>query len=521
MAVSITTINTSLGNPNSGTGDTIYAAFNKVNDNTSNLATIVDNINATYANTTFGKFANITVTNQVVGRLDIYTSTGGLYVDGSPVATAAASFTGGNVPNQANFRATTSSISANTGAVVITGGLGVGGNIYANGTTYSNSVVITSGLYWSGNGVAYTTAYNSSGAGNITVSGTNLSLTPTGPGSASVGSSTAIPVFTTDAYGRVVYSTTAAVIAPAGTLTGSTLAAGVTASSLTSVGTLTGLSLGGTLTINNATSPNTNTIQFGDNSGWTLRYMTSVGGTPTQRFSFTDQGAFSATGTITAATVNAATIGNAGAVHTGSSFTASGTVIAATVNAATIGNTGAALTGTLQTAAQTNITSLGTLSGLTVSGAIIPSSNNAIDLGGASNYWATVYGTSFVGTSTTAKYADLAEKYLTDQDYSVGTVVAVGGASEVTACSLGDRAIGVVSANPAYMMNAGLEGGTYIALKGRVPVSVTGTVRKGQRLIAGDAGCAVAGDAQSNNVFAIALETNTDSGVRLIEAVIL
>ena len=466
MGVAITTINTSLGNPNSGTGDTIYAAFNKVNNNTSNLATIVDNVNATYANTAYGVFANISVSNRVIGRLDAYTTAGGgLYVDGSPVATAAASFTGGNVPSQSNFQAATSSTSTTTGAVVITGGLGVGGNIYANGSAYSNSVVITTGLYWSGNGVAYATAYYSSGAGNITVTGTTLTLTPTGPGSASVGSSTAIPVITTDAYGRVVYSGTAAVIAPAGTLTGTTLASNVVASSLTSVGTLTGLTT---------------------------------------------------SGTVIAATVNAATIGNAGATVTGSSFTASGTVIAATVNAATIGNSGATLTGNISTAAQTNITSVGTLTGLTVSGTILPSANASINLGSTTAWWATIY-----GKAVQAQYADLAEKYLADQEYPVGTVVAVGGDAEVTACSFGDLAIGVVSANPAYMMNSELAGGTYIALKGRVPVSVTGAVRKGQRLIAADNGCAVVGVAHSNTVFAVALETNADSGVKLVEAVIL
>ena len=70
-------------------------------------------------------------------------------------------------------------------------------------------------------------------------------------------------------------------------------------------------------------------------------------------------------------------------------------------------------------------------------------------------------------------------------------------------------------------MNSELEGGTYIALKGRVPVWVIGSVRKGQRLIASDSGRAVAGVQNSSNVFAIALESNDDSGAKLIEAVIL
>jgi hypothetical protein len=131
-----------------------------------------------------------------------------------------------------------------------------------------------------------------------------------------------------------------------------------------------------------------------------------------------------------------------------------------------------------------------------------------------------IYASLFQGTATAARYADLAEKYLADQEYEVGTVVVVGGTAEVTASSYGELAIGVVSANPAFMMNKDLEGGTYIALKGRVPVKVNGAVKKGDRLVAGDWGCAqVAADRL--DVFAIALESSDDAGVKLIEAVVL
>jgi hypothetical protein len=62
----------------------------------------------------------------------------------------------------------------------------------------------------------------------------------------------------------------------------------------------------------------------------------------------------------------------------------------------------------------------------------------------------------FQGTATSALFADLAEKYLTDVEYEVGTVVAVGGDAEVTACMKGDRAFGAVSANPAYKVGTKL-----------------------------------------------------------------
>ncbi len=131
-----------------------------------------------------------------------------------------------------------------------------------------------------------------------------------------------------------------------------------------------------------------------------------------------------------------------------------------------------------------------------------------------------IYASLFQGTATAARYADLAEKYLADQDYEVGTVVSVGGDAEVTASKYGDLAIGVVSANPAFMMNKDLEGGTYIALKGRVPVKAIGSVKKGDRLVAGDNGYAQVAEDRLD-IFAIALESSDDAGVKLIEAVVL
>jgi len=127
----------------------------------------------------------------------------------------------------------------------------------------------------------------------------------------------------------------------------------------------------------------------------------------------------------------------------------------------------------------------------------------------------------FNGTATAARYADLAEKYLADQEYEVGTVVMIGGEKEVTAADVNTRAIGVVSANPAYMMNSELQGGTYIALKGRVPCKVYGSVRKGDRLVAGPRGAAIAAHGNYANVFAVALESTGSNSISLIEALVL
>jgi hypothetical protein len=98
--------------------------------------------------------------------------------------------------------------------------------------------------------------------------------------------------------------------------------------------------------------------------------------------------------------------------------------------------------------------------------------------------------TNFVGTASSALYADLAERYLSDAEYSPGTLLEFGGDQEVTrtATSHSVRIAGVVSTDPAYLMNSGLEGTfvTSVALTGRVPCSVVGTIRKGDRLVASD-----------------------------------
>lgn len=127
----------------------------------------------------------------------------------------------------------------------------------------------------------------------------------------------------------------------------------------------------------------------------------------------------------------------------------------------------------------------------------------------------------FNGTATAARYADLAEKYLADQEYVPGTVVIIGGAKEVTASDVNTRAIGVVSADPAFMMNKDLEGGTYIALKGRVPCKTYGSVQKGDRLVAGPGGTAMAAHGNYANVFAIALAATGERADDTIEVLVL
>jgi hypothetical protein len=104
--------------------------------------------------------------------------------------------------------------------------------------------------------------------------------------------------------------------------------------------------------------------------------------------------------------------------------------------------------------------------------------------------------TNFNGTASTAKYADLAENYLSDARYAAGTVVIFGGQQEVTISNKDfDTAVaGVVTSNPAYLMNSALTGDHVVgvALVGRVPCQVVGPVRKGDLLVSAPDGYAQA-----------------------------
>ena len=135
----------------------------------------------------------------------------------------------------------------------------------------------------------------------------------------------------------------------------------------------------------------------------------------------------------------------------------------------------------------------------------------------------TVNATIFNGASTTSYYADLAEKYLPDDaEMPPGTVVKIGGDKEITRASFGDFPIGVISTDPAYLMNSSLTGGLPVALKGRVPVMCMGAITKGDQMISTGSGYARSDIGQSGNkIFAIALETNNAEGPRLVECLVL
>jgi hypothetical protein len=135
----------------------------------------------------------------------------------------------------------------------------------------------------------------------------------------------------------------------------------------------------------------------------------------------------------------------------------------------------------------TNVASFSS-TGLTVSGNILPSANNSINIGSTSAWFSTFY-----GVSTQAKYADLAENYQADGSYSPGQVVMFGGDQEVTLAAADTTAVaGIVSTNPAHLMNGALSGPSVVAvaLVGRVPCNVIGPIKKGDLMISAGFGFA-------------------------------
>jgi hypothetical protein len=129
---------------------------------------------------------------------------------------------------------------------------------------------------------------------------------------------------------------------------------------------------------------------------------------------------------------------------------------------------------------------------------------------------------TFSGVATQARYADLAEKYESDAQYEVGTVVEIGGDKEITLYTGGALA-GVISANPGLMLNSEAgDGYQYVALKGKVPVKCHKTVNKGQYCVAFDDGKVIGVDKsdllenEKLNIVGVAL-SNSDNGIVMVK----
>ena len=285
--------------------------------------------------------------------------------------------------------------------------------------------------------------------------------------------------------------------------TTTTTIAGLTSvTSTTFVGALTGAATtAGTVTT--AAQPNITSVG-------TLTSLAVTGNTTSGNFIGTLNGSGANVTSISATNISAGTLAQArlanSAVTLGSTALTLGATVTTVAGLTSVTSTtfvgaltGAATTaGTVTTAAQPNITSVGTLSALSVTGNITggnlitaglvslssitkTGSNGVGNIGAAASTFNTVF-----AKATSAQYADVAERYQADADYPPGTVLIIGGAQEVTASTHShDTAVaGVVSENPSYLMNSALDtvNSVAVALLGRVPCQVVGPIDRGDLL---------------------------------------
>jgi hypothetical protein len=322
----------------------------------------------------------------------------------------------------------------------------------------------------------------------------------------------------------------------------------------------------GPLTIDATTGNLTTTGSITSTGGITVVTQEIVLGTEVVAGNLVANSGTTSSSTTTGALVVTGGVGISGALNVGGTVNATNNILTnlssttaqatnfSTGNAVISGGTFSGITSTAATTATfTNLSSGNIYS----TGAHIPSANATVNLGGTSNYWNNFYAVSgtfntitvgagggilpaanvavnigsssswfntFYGISTQAKYADLAENYQADKAYAPGTVLMFGGDQEVTAADADTRAVaGVVSTNPAHLMNGGLTGSNVVpvALQGRVPCMVIGPVKKGDMLVSAGFGYAKSStDPQLGQVIGKALYDFPGNSKAVIEVVV-
>ena len=218
-------------------------------------------------------------------------------------------------------------------------------------------------------------------------------------------------------------------------------------------------------------------------------------------------------GSITSGALTAATQ-DSGFTYNPSSglVTAAGFVGALTGNAATAST--ASVATTVTAADESSDSTCFPLFATAATGNVGPKTDSVLTYN-ASN--GTLGATNFSGVASSAKYADLAEKYTTDESYLPGTIMEIGGNAETTAWVGSPYIAGVISTDPAYLMNSELDGQA-IALVGRVPIRVIGSVTKGQAIKADSNG--VGSTDGVGPIVGIALETNSNLDEKSVECML-
>ena len=239
-------------------------------------------------------------------------------------------------------------------------------------------------------------------------------------------------------------------------------------------------------------------------------------------------GLISATGSVTAANITASAgsffLGDGGQLSNISAAVSVSQIQNGTSNVR-IGSSGGNITVGVAGTANVVVVDTTTLYVNTANVASIDKSgSNAVgNIGSSTNYFNRVF-----ATATTALYADVAERFAADEVMEPGTVVELGGRAEITRAQhdLSNNVFGVISTRPAFTMNGGAgEDDTHpaVAMTGRVPVKVVGTVRKGDRLVSAGTGIARAanpGEITAFNVIGRSLVDKTTDELANIEAIV-
>ena len=223
-------------------------------------------------------------------------------------------------------------------------------------------------------------------------------------------------------------------------------------------------------------------------------------------------------------------VGVKGSLHTDGLINTTGNIICASISAGTyVGLSSQRInqdaSNVIVTTSYVNVSVNGSNIASIGAAGIMPTANASGSLGSTTVRWNNIVGVSGNFLSVNANYADLAENYTSDSDYASGTVLVFGGEAEVTQShsSHDTRIAGVVSTNPAYLMN-GAESGIAVALQGRVPCCVLGPVSKGDRVVSSHiAGVAQALDPaqyQPGCIIGKALQAINSTDISTIEVVV-
>jgi hypothetical protein len=301
------------------------------------------------------------------------------------------------------------------------------------------------------------------------------------------------------------------------TLTGTLLTA--SQPSITAVGTLTNGTLGSGFTTVATTVGGTGLTSFTLNGAV---YASSTSALTTGTLPIASGGTGSTSTTYCSLTTNVT--GTLPVANGGTGITSFGTGVATFLGTPSSANLLAAVTDETGTGALVFGTSPTFTTQITTPAIAKSGTNGVGDIGGVGSTFATVYATTFSGVSTTAKYADLAENYSADAAYEPGTVLHFGGEFEVSQCDadMCSRVAGVVSTAPAHLMNTSLTGDNVVALalQGRVPCKVQGTVRKGDMMVsAGNGQARAEANPRVGSVIGKALE-DFDGAEGVIEVVV-